>query len=565
MRAAPRPGSPWRRMRRLFAAGAVALLASSAVRSAQPRFLSDDPLSREPETQDASGAADWDIDLYYDLAYNLFVTPRRPPSGLRAQNVNTIDEVPDSSWFTNRIGARTLTMDELARGPNTGPAPDVSSWTVIREKSSGFAPGFTARDAAGETWFVSLDTDDNPEGATGAIIVATKIFWALGYNQVENFLSRVDPAALRVDEQASVRRPNGARTPMTRDDVQVVLERSHRGRDGTYRVAAGRLLPGRVIGGFQYEGTRPDDPNDLVPHEHRRELRALRVFGAWTNLTDMKAGNTLDSVITEGGRGVIRHYLQDVGSTFGVGAVGPHDWHEGWEYVWEAPPALRRLLTFGFAFGPWQWTDYRRNPAVGRFEGDAFDPDAWKPRAPTRAYLEMRDDDAFWAARRVMAFSDEAIHAVVGTARFGDPQSSELMARVLIKRRDRIGRAYLPRINPIVNPAFDGARLLFANAAVDHKVATAPAGYSAVWYAYDNATDAATRVGETSGRDTALPAPAGLPSGTGAFVRVDLAADHPDHASWARPIHVYFRRDVQGWTLVGLDRLPETEATTSGR
>ena len=33
-------------------------------------------------------------------------------------------------------------------------------------------------------------------------------------------------------------------------------------------------------------GTRPDAPNDIVAHEHRRELPALRVFGAWANLTD---------------------------------------------------------------------------------------------------------------------------------------------------------------------------------------------------------------------------------------------------------------------------------------
>jgi len=55
-------------------------------------------------------------------------------------------------------------------------------------------------------------------------------------------------------------------------------------------------------------------------HEHRRELRALKVFGAWTNLVDMKAGNTLDTVVTAEGRSVVRHYLQDVGSTFGTGA-----------------------------------------------------------------------------------------------------------------------------------------------------------------------------------------------------------------------------------------------------
>ncbi len=62
-----------------------------------------------------------------------------------------------------------------------------------------------------------------------------------------------------------------------------------------------RLLAGKILGPFLYDGTRPDDPNDVVPHQHRRELRALRVFGAWTNLTDLKAGNTLDSLVSENG------------------------------------------------------------------------------------------------------------------------------------------------------------------------------------------------------------------------------------------------------------------------
>ena len=90
-----------------------------------------------------------------------------------------------------------------------------------------------------------------------------------------------------------------------------------------------------IIGGFRYYDTRPDDPNDIVPHEDRRVLRALKVFGAWTNLVDMKAGNTLDSVITENGKGVVRHYLQDVGSTFGTGANALARYDEGWEYLFE--------------------------------------------------------------------------------------------------------------------------------------------------------------------------------------------------------------------------------------
>ena len=127
------------------------------------------------------------------------------------------------------------------------------------------------------------------------MVIANKLFWALGYNQVETFLTTIDPRRVEIDPKATVRRPNGKRTPFTQSDLDAVLERAARNADGTYRSGRGRQLPGKILGPFRYEGTRSDDPNDIVPHEERRELRALRVFGAWTNLTDLKAGNTLDT------------------------------------------------------------------------------------------------------------------------------------------------------------------------------------------------------------------------------------------------------------------------------
>ena len=72
------------------------------------RFYRDDPIAREPESQDASGAKPYEIESLYEMTHNLFVTAGYKPSGTRAQNINTIDEVPDSSWFTNRIGARPI-------------------------------------------------------------------------------------------------------------------------------------------------------------------------------------------------------------------------------------------------------------------------------------------------------------------------------------------------------------------------------------------------------------------------------------------------------------------------
>jgi hypothetical protein len=537
--------------------GALLIGALATVRTAGPKFFSDDPIAREPEAADASGAQEWDIDLFYDLSYNLFVTPRRVPANVRAQNINTIDEVPDSSWFTNRIGARPMTAEEIVKGPVPGPAPVPTQWTITREKSSGAAPGFTARDANGQTWFVSFDAPPNPDGATGALAVSTRLFWALGYNQVEYFLTEMRPETIQIDPKATRKRPSGDRTPLTEKDVRETLERAQRRADGAYRTAAGRMIPGKILGGFKYLGTRPDDPNDIVPHEHRRELRALRVFGAWTNLTDMKAGNTLDALVTEGGRGIVKHYLQDVGSTFGVGANGPHDWNEGWEFLYDGGPTKKRLLTFGFGLSPWQTAYYEDQPAVGRFEGDEFDPETWKPRVPTAAYYELRADDAFWAARRVLAFSEDLIRAIVKVGQYGDPAAEKYLADVLIKRRDKIGKSYLTMINPVVDPALDASgTLTFGNAATQYRFATEPRGYAATWYVFDNATGESKPLGDTRGASTTLQAPAGLPATAGAYVRVDIAADHAQFANWKQPIKAYFVRQAAGWKLVGLERMP---------
>src|SRR4029079_414237 len=125
----------------------------------------------------------------------------------------------DSSWFTNRIGAAPMTAAEIARGVNSDLAPAPEKWTLLREKSAGTNPGFTARDANGQTWFLQFDALERPEGSSGAVEVASKLFWALRYNQVETFITRFDPARAAIDPEPTVKRPSGARTPFTSDDI----------------------------------------------------------------------------------------------------------------------------------------------------------------------------------------------------------------------------------------------------------------------------------------------------------------------------------------------------------
>jgi hypothetical protein len=536
----------------------LALLVSPAG-AQQRKFYDDDPIAREPNTRDASGVLERDIDLMYDLARNLFAVPRNPTL-VRAQNINTIDEVPDSEWFTNRIFAKQLSIDEAVKGPDTGQGPAPGKLIVTRAKQSGVTPGFTVKDSAGETWFVQFDAPGQSEAASGATVVATKLFHALGYFQTENYISYLDPAQLEVGDKAKVDTPSGRVRPMTIDDIHKVLARADKRPDGTYRMMASRGIKGRTIGGFKYFGTRKDDPNDIVPHEHRRELRALKVFGAWTNLVDMKAGNTLDTVLTENGRSVIRHYLQDVGSTFGTGALASREWDEGYEYIVEGDKAKKRLITLGFSLQPWQTIPYTEYGSIGRFEGDYFIPEEWKPRVPTAALVNARADDNFWAARRVMAFSDEMIRAIVKTGQYSEPAAEKHLADVLIKRRDKIGRSYLPAVNPLVEFRLDtSGELTFENAAVSAGFATAPrGGYEARWYRFDNNSGTATPIGSPiTSQGLKIQAPEGLPAGDGEYIKVEVAAIDPPNSSWSIPMQIYFRRLTGGWKLVGLQRMPD--------
>jgi len=284
---------------------------------------------------------------------------------------------------------------------------------------------------------------------------------------------------------------------------------------------------------------------------------------AWTNVTDFKAENTLDTILPENGRAIVKHYLQDVGSSFGV-CNDLYTWDVSWEHFYKGGLTAKRLASFGFALSPWQTVKYTEGPEIGKFEGDRFDPRNWRGHTPNAALLEMRDDDAFWAARRVAAFSNEMIRAIIHTGKFSDPRSEAAISDIMIKRREKILRAYLPAVNPIVDPHLTDAQLTFDNAAVTADVAKAPERYRAVWSEFDNATGETRPISDTMSTTTTFEVPAGLATGPNTFLQVELSAASKEYPSWNRPIRVYFRRDADAWTLVGLERMPEKKTDRAG-
>ena len=231
------------------------------------------------------------------------------------------------------------------------------------------------------------------------------------------------------------------------------------------------------------------------------------------------------------------------------------------EYFYEGPPSRKRFFTLGFGLSPWQTVDYVEYPSVGKFEGKVFDPRKWRPQTPTAAYMELRDDDAFWAARRVAAFTDDMIRTVVHTGQFSNAAAEKYLADVLIQRREKIKSIYLTLVNPIVNPTLDAKGLSFENAAVTGGVAHGTASYRASWMTFDNATGTTKPLSETKSETTTIPAPSGLPSS--GFVAVDIAADSTTYPTWKQPVRAYFRQDGGAWKLVGFERLPDKMPTAA--
>ena len=546
------------RLRHSSAALLALALLCQPLSSQSPTFYPDDPVAIDDDMSlDASKVEPIEDSNGFDFVVNTFASPGNRHD-LRAQNVNTIDEVPDSSWFVNRIGRRAMPTAELVRGPDRFESISLDGWKVSGGKSTGLQPGFRMTDPSGQLYQIEFDPPSNPEMATGAEIIGTAFYHAFGYHTVEVYIAELDPAKLEIAPNARITDPLvGERRGLTRRDVNEVLRRGAKQPNGRYRVLASRFAEGTPLGNFRYYETRPDDPNDIVPHEDRRELRGARVFGAWLNHDDSRGVNSLDMLQTEGARRYVKHYMFDFGSIMGSGTVFAQRHRAGNEYLIEWAPGWLTLATLGLYTREWLHINYPDVPSsVGRFEAKAFDPATWRPEYPNPAFNNMRADDAFWAARIVSKFSDADIRAIVAKAQYSDPRAADYISETLIERRNRVLKLWLTAVNPLVDFALSpGGELTFRNAAVDAGIATPASGYRVRWARFDNATGATSSATELTTTEThALAAPELLAGAQ--FVQAEIASDHPQFSAWSTPVTVHFRREAAGWIPVGVRRLP---------
>ncbi|MDZ7659015.1 hypothetical protein [Fodinibius sp.] len=366
----------------------------------------------------------------------------------QADNINHLDEPPESSWYNYRHYYNHMSTKELAQGPNTV-APDTSgTWNIFSAKLEGANPGFFIEDGQGNRFLIKFDGPNYPELTTSAEVISSKIFYAAGYNVPEATITYFDPNQVTIKEGVTVMEA-GEERPMTMEDYRAIVGDKPRNKDGHIRAVASKFVNGTPVGQWAFEGTRADDPNDRVKHEHRRELRGMRILSSWVNDTDRRDANTM-AVYTD--KNYIKHYVQDFGNTLGANGTSIHEPIYGQAYLIDPRYMGLNAISLGLKSNSWETVDAQKHiphPSVGYFRADIFKPGRWVSAHPLPAYENMTLRDAFWGAKQVMSFSDEDIQAIVETGKLSNPEAEKYLTEVLINRRNKIGRYWFSRINPI--------------------------------------------------------------------------------------------------------------------
>jgi hypothetical protein len=513
------------------------------------KFYPDDPLIQEPAPISVNQVQRRQLSRYYDLFTHTLGKPgERNTKGhvIRSKAVNTLGEPMDGAWYTKRHYWKPMTDEELIRGPGGTTPPSMDGpWTIVSAKTEGITPGFVMIDSKQRRYYVKFDPLDNREMATAADMISARFFHALGYHVYDTYLVSFDMKQLVLGEDVRVTDKKGKHRKMTHRDILEILLKVPK-TAGKYRALASLQLPGKPLGPLRFFSVREDDPNDIVPHEHRRDLRGYYVFCAWLDHDDSRAINTLDTLVEENGVRYVRHNLLDFGATLGSSTSRPNSPRAGGEYLFSWGPTLKEIATLGLWIPRWAMAKYPNYPSIGRIEADVFDPEHWYPEYPNPAFENRLPDDEFWAAKQVMAFTNDQIRTIVKTGQLSDPTAEEYLLDCLIRRRDKIGKAFFAKVLPLDQFLVKDGELMFEDLAKKHGMgATTPLRVS--WSRFDNETEKKKPMADAAG-----------------FVIPKEALNNPDTAYYAadisrdgdpkRTITVYLRLRGQQGEVVGIDR-----------
>jgi hypothetical protein len=522
-----------------------------------PTFYPDDPLTHEPPPYPTNAPEARALSEILELVGNTLGSPgeRHPGSGvIPAGGVNTLGEVMDGPWFVNRHATHRLSREALLQGPRAARAPmEEGAWQILMVKPFGFRPGILIADARKQPYLLLFDDAGSPEVATAAQVISSHILHAIGYHVPECYIVTFPRERLTLGEGAEIISSAGHKRPLKAQDVDAFLRQVARTGPGRYRAVAIHASPPdvtRVLGPYQLFSTRSDDPNDLVPHEHRRDLRGLFVIASWINMATMRAISTMDLLIDDGvAPPHIRHYLLELWSSLGAGGVrGPKPAWDGNDRLFDAGAAVKNAVGLGIWSPAWMRASYPRIRGVGRFESNTFDPPRWTPVERLAPFENRLPDDEFWGAKQVVAFTDEDIRALVSTGEYSDPAAADWIVRSLIARRDKIGRYYFTNVLPLDAFRIENDQLAFDNLGERYGVPRTAVMHSVRWFRLVNDTGAL------------------VPLQAADSVKVPTEVDRADPGSYyaarvarvgeplEREVTVYVRTDAGGHQVVGVER-----------
>ena len=420
--------------------------------------------------------------LIWDGTDNMVFRPLSEALGVvhhgEAVNANSLDEVADSSWFTNRIGTHSMSVDEVVRGA-CNPAlildPDGSAdgtWLIDHGKTDGSSPGFRVSIPGKGKYLFKGEPADQPEHPSAASVIGAAVYEAVGFNTSCEQIVYFRPSLLKLAPGLKHKGNFGADEPFDQKVVDKILADSpHRG--GLVRMQASAWLSGYLLGPFSYTGTRSDDPNDIIPHDDRRELRGGRVLAAWLDHFDAREQNSMDSWVTDAhaGKGKpdaspghVVHYYLDTSDCLG----SEWAWEEisrrlGYSYVADWGDMARDLVTLGIPTRPWDRVRREKGmETFAFFNVKDFEPDQWKNEYPNASFSRMTERDGAWMARILARFTPEMVEALGRTSKFSDSRKIDYLTKVLQGRLDKILDRYLTRLSPLTNVHVAGTNALCA-------------------------------------------------------------------------------------------------------
>jgi hypothetical protein len=541
------------RMTYWFALAACSSPATPSARfaNAPPVWIVNDrrDVPRPPEKLDTETAL-----YHFDGSFHRRITRalELPREG-RALGINAFDEVPDSTWFTNRIGVRPLSPEEIYAGPTEVGSPESHvPWTISHVDWDGETLHMRVTDARGGKYLVKFDRKGFPEVETASHVIVNRLIWACGYNVPEDHIAYVRPRDLVIADRAVIHE-DGDDDSLDRAALEGKLAMIEHDGDGRIRVMASRIVDGKPLGGHLDVGVRRDDPNDRIPHELRRDLRGAQPIYAWLDHVDIKEDNLPDFWVADPvapGRHYVAHYLIDFGKSLGAMAALARDPRRGHMYKVDFGEMLASYVTFGMRERSWEDRPIPQFRGIGVYEATTYDPAKWKADTPAYTPLRTSDNvDKLWGAKLLIRFTPDQLRAAIRAGQLTDPRSAEYLLQTLIARQRSTARHWFGIVAPLDRFRIDprsGSAVCFDDLMLTYGLA----GTRETRYAFTPL--------DRTGRAIGQPAITGAsPNGRTCSAPLALAADGDGYTIVKIETH---RPDFSGATFVHVARAPHSNA-----